>query len=174
MSQRSFLYKYRGVVEDNQDPQKKGRLKVNVPDVMGNLAAEDITWARPCIPYAGPDVGFFFIPPVGAQVWVEYEGGDPDYPIWTGCFWGDNDDPPVPRDAAAEDLPNLKVLKTSTGSLTFNDSDQEPSLTIEFTQGGEAATVVIDTNGIEITYRQDRIRLSGSKVSINGNALEVT
>ena len=42
----------------------------------------------PCAPFAGSGVGFFALPPVGANVWVEFEGGDPDYPIWSGCFWG--------------------------------------------------------------------------------------
>jgi hypothetical protein len=52
----------------------------------------------PCTPYARPNVGFYAIPPIGANVWIEFEGGDPSYPIWSGGFWEtakDNSVPPV-------------------------------------------------------------------------------
>ena len=52
-------------------------------------ATDDSGWALPAVPYAGDGVGFFMIPPIGASVWIEFEHGDPDYPIWTGCFWAD-------------------------------------------------------------------------------------
>ena len=77
-----YFGKYRGTVVSNDDPTSRGRLQVTVPNLVEN------TWAMPCVPYAGSGVGFFAIPPVGANVWVEFEGGDPDYPIWSGCFWG--------------------------------------------------------------------------------------
>ncbi len=71
----------------------QGRIQVSAPAVLGGTHAR---WAMPCVPYAGPGVGLFAIPPVGANVWVEFEGGDLDYPIWTGCFWGIGEVPAVP------------------------------------------------------------------------------
>lgn len=76
-----FFGKYRGKVENNIDPMMMGRVQVSVPAVLGDGG---LSWAMPCAPYAGSGVGFFAIPPTGANVWVEFEGGDPDYPIWSG------------------------------------------------------------------------------------------
>lgn len=78
-----FFGKFRGTVTDNKDPLFTGRVKVNVPYAMG--AEED--WAMPCFPYAGTQAGVLVIPPVGANVWVEFEGGDIDAPIWVGGFF---------------------------------------------------------------------------------------
>jgi len=82
---KQFFGKYRGKVAANKDPLNLGRIQVSVPAIFGEGRQ---SWALPCTPYAGKDVGFFTIPPVDANVWVEFEGGDPDYPIWSGCFWG--------------------------------------------------------------------------------------
>src|SRR5437660_6298777 len=82
---QKFYGKYRGTVRVNKDIEQLGRLLVEVPDVFGpNLTS----WAMPCVPYAGLQLGMYVVPPVNAGVWVEFEQGDPDYPIWTGCFWG--------------------------------------------------------------------------------------
>ena len=78
-----FYGKYRGTVTDNQDSLARGRVKVQVPQVLGDAEV----WALPCVPYAGKDVGFFAMPKKGAMVWVEFEAGDASYPIWTGSSW---------------------------------------------------------------------------------------
>lgn len=120
----------------------------------------------PCVPYAGKGVGLFAIPPKGTNVWVEFEGGDPDYPIWTGCFWGDGE---LPSTAKA---PDVKVLKTEECSITLDDSSGKAKIAIETKAGMK---IIIDSNGIEIDDgKNGSIKLSGPKVSINGDALEVT
>jgi hypothetical protein len=80
-----YFGKYRGKVENNLDPQLQGRLQVSVPAVLGSGT---LSWAMPNSPYAGAQEGFFAVPPTDSNVWIEFEGGDPDYPIWSGCFWG--------------------------------------------------------------------------------------
>src|SRR2546427_1710363 len=80
-----YFGKYRGTVSDNDDPTARGRIKLKVPAILGDLEV----WAMPCVPYAGDQVGFYSLPPAGAAVWVEFEGGDPSYAIWAGCFWAD-------------------------------------------------------------------------------------
>ena len=45
------------------------------------------TWALPCVPIAGKQDGVYMVPQIGAGVWIEFEQGDPDYPIWVGGFW---------------------------------------------------------------------------------------
>jgi peptidoglycan hydrolase-like protein with peptidoglycan-binding domain len=81
--------KYRGIVTNNKDPLQLGRLRALVPDVLGN---SETGWAMPCVLV----VNSLPLPPVGSGVWIEFEGGNPDYPIWSGCYWGSPDDvPPI-------------------------------------------------------------------------------
>jgi hypothetical protein len=159
----SFFGKYRGTVGNNLDPMQQGRIQVSVPAVLGDGR---LSWAMPCTPYAGPGVGFFAVPPVGANVWVEFEGGDPDYPIWSGCFWGAGEAPAMP--AIAE----MKVLKTGTATITLNDIPGAGGITIETITGMK---IVFNVTGIEITNGQGGgIKLAGPLVSVNNGALEVT
>lgn len=79
-----FYGKYRGTVVSNIDPEFLGRLIVQVPDVMGLGSS---SWAMPCVPCTGANLEYS-VPSIGAFVWVEYEQGNPDYPIWVGCFSG--------------------------------------------------------------------------------------
>ena len=77
-----YYGKYRGLVTDNRDPDKAGRLKLRVPSI---LADEETDWALPCLPFAGmAGAGLFLVPETDAQVWVEFEAGDLNRPIWTG------------------------------------------------------------------------------------------
>ena len=104
--------KYRGIVFDNIDPQKLGRLQVQVPDVLGeNISA----WALPCVPYAGNQVGTFLMPPIGANIWVEFEAGNKQHPIWSGCFWGPGE---IPSEIG---LPNTKIIKTDTVTIIIDE-----------------------------------------------------
>lgn len=86
-----FHGKYRGRVEDSNDPMKLGRIRALVPAVDGLTT----NWALPCSPYADPRAGVLLLPPVGGLVWIEFEGGDPNYPIWSGCFWERVEDMPA-------------------------------------------------------------------------------
>jgi uncharacterized protein involved in type VI secretion and phage assembly len=163
---KKFMGKFRGKVENNIDPLRLGRIQVSVPAVLGDST---LSWAEPCLPYGGAGVGFFAIPPRGARVWVEFEDGNPDYPIWTGCFWTEAGDLPVP----APYTPEKKILKTDAGTITLNDSAQDSSITIE-TNKNPKLKIILNSQGIELTTGQGAsIKLSGNKVSINGNALEV-
>lgn len=161
-----FYGKYRGVVTDNQDPSQMGRIRANVPDVYGDLESG---WAMPAAPFGGNGLGFFAVPAEGAGVWMEFECGDPDYPIWSGCWWGSASEMPSVLASGAD----TKVLiKTKGGhSILFDDTSGGAGITLE-TSGGQK--IVINSDGIEITNGKGAsIKLSNSKVSINGNALEV-
>jgi len=158
-----YYGKYRGTVVNNIDPRQLGRLQIQVPTVTGS---NQLNWAMPCVPYAGAGVGFFMLPPVGARVWIGFENGDPDYPIWTGCFWDQGDLPASP--AIAE----MKVIKTDTATITLNDLPGAGGVTIETTTGMK---IEIKPTGIEINNAQGAsIKFNGPKVSLNDSALEVT
>jgi uncharacterized protein involved in type VI secretion and phage assembly len=157
-----FFGKYRGKVANNVDPMQQGRVQVSVPAVLGSGS---LSWAMPCVPYAGSQVGFFAIPPTGANVWVEFEAGDPNAPIWSGCFWGSGEVPAAP--AVAE----MKVLKTDTATITLNDLPGAGGIKIETTTGMK---IEITAAGIEIDNGQGAsLKMSGPQVSVNNGALEV-
>ena len=138
--QNQFYGKYRGFVIDNKDPEKRGRLKVKVPSVLGD---QDTGWALPCLPFGGlADQGLFMIPQVDAQVWLEFEEGNIDHPIWVGVFWQQESD--VPTEAALAE-PTTRVIKTPSGHvLQFDDADGEEQFRIAHPAGSE---VIIDPNG---------------------------
>ena len=157
-----FFGKYRGKVENNIDPKQQGRVQVSVPAV---LRKGQMSWAMPCSPYAGSGVGLFTVPPNGANVWVEFEGGDSDCPILSGCFWGTGEVPASPA------LAGMKVLKTDTATITINDLPGVGGIKIETTTGMK---IEISVTGIEINNGQGAsIKLMGPKVSLNDTALEV-
>jgi hypothetical protein len=158
-----YFGKYRGKVENNVDPQLMGRIQVSCPAVLGGGR---MSWAMPSAPYAGPSVGFFAIPPNGANVWVEFEGGNTDFPIWSGCFWALGDLPP---DVA---IPQKKVFKTDTATLTLSDLPGPlGGITIETADGKK---ITMNALSIEITDGNWSIKLTPASVSINNGALEVT
>lgn len=158
-----FVGKFRGVVEETADPRSVGRLRLSVPDVFGE---ETSGWALPAVPYAGDGVGLFLLPPKGALVWVEFEHGDPEYPIWTGCFWAEGQLPVDP--AVAE----TKVLKTDSSTVTLDDNASAAKLVLETSAGMK---VTLESGGITIDNGQGaKVEITGSKVSVNGGALEVT
>jgi uncharacterized protein involved in type VI secretion and phage assembly len=157
----SFYGKYRGVVTDNADPNSLARIRARVPEVYGE---EESGWAMPCVPYAGDGVGLFLIPPVDASVWIEFEHGDPDYPVWTGCFWATGEVPAKPASA------DKKVLKTNAGTITLDDTQGSMSITIETP---DKLKIKMDSQGIEISNGAEKIMVSQSSVSVNDGALEV-
>jgi hypothetical protein len=153
---KQFLGKYRGKVEQNIDPLQIGRMQVSVPAVLGD---GQLSWAMPCVPYAGSSVGLFTVPPVGASVWVEFEGGDPDFPVVSGCFWAEGEVPATP--AVAE----MKVWKTDAITLTLSDLPGAGGLTVEVNPPAVATPlkIVFDSSGM----------LTPASVSLNNGALEV-
>lgn len=169
MSQNTFYGKYRGIVTDNLDPLMIGRVQAKVPDVMGDLASG---WAMPCAPFGGDGMGFFAVPKVGAGVWIEFEHGDPDYPIWSGCWWGSVAE--LPPTLIAPPPPSKKVMiKTEGGhSILIDDTPGIGGITLE-TSGGQK--IVMNAMGIEINDGQGAvIKFMGPQVSINNGAIEVT
>lgn len=157
--------KYRGYVVTNQDPELLGSIEVSVPAVLG----ETRVWALPCVPYAGKDVGFFAIPPVGAGVWVEFEGGNINYPIWTGCFWAKGE-----IDGADAD-PGVFFWRTPAGFIRLKEADG----TIEIeTQGGSsivlsATEIKVDGKTIKQTAGAASTELGAAGFDAMGGALKV-
>jgi Type VI secretion system/phage-baseplate injector OB domain len=162
----SFFGKYRGKVENNVDPMMQGRLQVSVPAVLGDGS---MSWAMPSVAFAGSSVGIFALPPVGANVWVEFEGGNSDYPIWTGCFWGIGECPATPA------IEQMKVIATDAIKLTFSDIPGAGGFTIEVNPPAVATPLKLkfDSTGIELSNGAAKVALTPASVSINDGALQV-
>ena len=167
-----YFGKYRGIVTDNADPEKRGRLKLRVPTVLDDAEI----WALPCVPYAGDKVGFFFLPEAGTAVWVEFEGGDPSYPIWTGFFWTDGQ---APDDGE----PARKVLRTLKTTLRIDDDEDDASLAntggarIELaddaTLDNDGATLTLGSSGVVAEHAGAKLEVASGAVNANSGALEV-
>ncbi|MEM6456222.1 MAG: phage baseplate assembly protein V [Acidobacteriota bacterium] len=166
MDETKFYGKYRGKVENNLDPQQQGRVQVSCPAVLGDGR---MAWAMPCAPYAGPGVGLFLVPPIGADAWIEFEGGDPDYPIYAGGFWNLGDVPALPA------LATTKLLKTDGASLKLDDLPGAGGVTLEVGPPTLPfpATLTFGAAGIEISCALGKIALGPTGVSVNDGALEV-
>jgi hypothetical protein len=146
-----FLGKFRGVVANNLDPLNQARLQAKVPEVLGNAVSN---WAVPCAPYAGPQAGFFAVPPVGAGVWIEFEAGDPSRPIWVGGWWGTGEVPVSSTGTAV--TPSVKILRTDGGLiLSFDDAAQ----TITVSDAGSQNQLFVDV-------RKGVIKLQGATQAV--------
>ncbi|MCA9623919.1 MAG: hypothetical protein KC731_33080, partial [Myxococcales bacterium] len=170
-----YFGKYRGVVKDNADPKHRGRLKVLVPAVLGDVRL----WAMPCVPFAGNKVGLYCLPEKEDGVWVEFEGGDPSYPIWTGCYWAHDE---LPHERGPEE----RVLETNELVVRLVSGD-EPRIVIEIKEGANLTldgehvqtlvgetSLLIDTGTITAEAAGGaKVELSGATTSVNQGALEV-
>lgn len=156
------LGKYRGKVVNNIDPLMLGRIIALVPTV----SELPLTWATPCVPYAGPGVGFFAVPPIGANVWIEFEGSDPGKPVWTGCFWGKGEVPAQPA------LPTTKVLKTDRFTLSVNDLLVEVKLEVQTPTGMQ--TVVMNPGGIKLSSNAVTVSIAQQGIELNIAAASVS
>jgi hypothetical protein len=155
--------KHRGTVVENVDPDRRGRLRVRVPTAYGDDRA---VFAAPAVPYAGPGVGFLALPPVGANVWVDFVQGDADDPVWSGCFWARGE---MPTEAMAS--PGAIVFKTERVSLVLKSAAGGGAFTAEADGAGRLA---LDASGAALDNgRGATIVAAGSSVSINKGAVEV-
>jgi uncharacterized protein involved in type VI secretion and phage assembly len=170
-----YYGKYRALVVDNADPENRGRLKLRVPSVLGNEVVSG--WALPCAPYGGaPGQGFFFIPEVEAGVWVEFEAGNLDYPVWVGTYWGKpggESEVPKPNavdgaeEGSVQNPPTRKIIKTLKGhTIQFEDAEGEELLML--LEGTNGNLIVMNSDGIKITDK------TGNIIEMTGSAFTLT
>jgi hypothetical protein len=159
-----YFGKYRGTVVNNNDPYRQGRMQVSCPHVLG---ANALAWAMPCVPFAGRLEGFFMLPQIGSSIWVEFEHGDPDRPIWTGGFWARGQIP-----ISVTSPTTTRSIKTLTTELTIDDA-LGFKLQVLPPAAPVPCTITCDATGISISIGAATIKLDPVKVSLNNGALEV-
>ncbi|QQM44577.1 phage baseplate assembly protein V [Streptomyces liliifuscus] len=144
-----------------RDVREDGRLLVSVPSVYDAEGTEADALARPCLPY-----GHFFVPPVGAKVWVAFENGDPGAPVWIGTWWPRGE---LPTEAGS---PDRRVVKTSSGHvIVLDDSEGEERITLADPSGNR---VELSGDGVLITCPQGLvIDATGQNVRITADKVEI-
>jgi uncharacterized protein involved in type VI secretion and phage assembly len=154
--------KYRGTVVNTIDPELRARLQAIVPDVLGT---QPTTWAMPAAPYAGLQAGFVALPPVGAGVWIEFEQGDPDFPIWSGGWWGSAAE--LPASAVQPGVNQITLVTPGKHAVVISDMPGPTGGVSLHTFSG--AHITVSDAGIVIDNGQGAsITLTGNKVHITG------
>jgi uncharacterized protein involved in type VI secretion and phage assembly len=168
-SGKKYFGVYRGTVVNNIDPLQTGRVMVMVTDVGGLTPS---TWAMPCVPFAGKQAGAFMVPQIGSGVFVQFEAGDPDKPVWMGGWWGDVAEVPALALAGVPGDPNIVIQTTLQNSVIVSDlPGPTGGIMLKSTTG---ATIIVNDTGIYIQNGKGAsIVMVGPSVTINEGALVV-
>jgi hypothetical protein len=168
---KKYLGKYRGTVMQNIDPELRGRLQLEIADVLGLVPS---TWAEPCLPLSGPTgpaMGVYMVPPIGAGVWVEFEQGDPGKPIWVGCRFDNTASVPPLAQASLPGSPNIVLQTLGQNKVVLTDV---PAMGVMIQTATGASLIVSDVGIMLSNGKGASIALVGNSVAINAGALTVT
>ncbi len=167
-----YYGKFRGTVVNNVDPMQIGRIMATVPDVTGLVPS---TWCMPCFPVAGMQMGIWAVPMIGAGVWIEYEQGNPDHPIWTGCYVGTVAEKPLLANTAPPPTPAITLQTPLKNGIVISDGLGPMGLGGIVIQSATGATIAVNDTGITITNGKGAmITMVGPTIDINAGALTVT
>ena len=167
--EQKFYGIYRATVVNNVDPMQMGRIMAMIPDV-GSITPS--TWAMPAVPLAGKQMGTFMVPQIGAGVWIQFEAGDPDRPVWTGGWWGIAAEVPALALAGVPGDPNIVIQTTLQNAIVISDlPGPTGGIMLKSTTG---ATIIVNDTGIYIQNGKGAsIVMTGPTVTVNAGALVV-
>ncbi len=169
MPEQKYLGKFEATVINNIDPMQLGRIQVQTPEASGISLS---SWATPCFPYTGKQMGAYMIPQIGSSVWIEFQGGDLDKPIWTGGFYGSAAEVPSLALAGVPASPN--ILFQSAAQNTFMISDLPGPTGGLMLKSATGASIIVNDTGIYIQNGKGAsIVLTGPTVNINNGAFTV-
>jgi len=159
---KKFWGKYRGIVTNNSDPEERGRIKVIVPKVFGKEL--ELPWALPCVSSAGEGFGAENIPNENDGVWVEFENGEAEKPIWVGFWWADEEfdfEDMLKEFDYEEDVQYLRRFSTTGGyKFTIFEREGEEYFHIVTPEGNE---LIIDDEEKYTEYKT----IEGQKLRID-------
>lgn len=157
-----YFGKYRGIVSDVDDPNNQCRIRATVPAVLGE---QSCGWALPAAPFAGDGHGMVLLPKVGSGVWIEFEAGQLDNPIWSGAWWagGQRPDPQGP---------GVRVIVSETGHKVILDDEANE---VKIVHGDQliAKTITLTASEIVITCGACEIKISNESISLNNGLIKV-
>jgi Type VI secretion system/phage-baseplate injector OB domain len=166
---------YRGTVVNNVDPERRGRLLVTVPDVLKLFPS---TWAEPVVALGGPTgsgAGAYIVPPVGAGVWVQFEQGDINYPVWNGCRMNSAADVPPPAQLGNPVSPPVVIQSLGQQMIMISDVPPTPATGGIILKSTTNAMIVVNDSGIYISNGKGAsIMLVGPSIFFNQTAMTIT
>lgn len=143
----NYYGKYRAKVVDIKDPEKRGRIRVMCPKVLGNFKS---AWCEPCVPVAYDYGGDFALPKIGEFVWVEFEEGKVDKPIYIGGLWCTNKTP--------SNSYNQKERLITWGKCKIQMME-------------DTNTLQISVGSSTITIKENSIQMVSPSVTVNGKSV---
>lgn len=168
---------YRATVANNIDPLQRGRIQVIASDATGIVPT---TWCEPCMPMAGIQQGIYTVPIIGSGVWIQFENGDPDQPVWMGGWWGSAAEVPVLALAGNPVMPNIVLQTTLQNAIMISDVPGPTggillkSMTGATIMVNDVGITIQNGKGASITLVGPAINIIGSPVTVNAGALVVT
>jgi uncharacterized protein involved in type VI secretion and phage assembly len=180
-SARKRLYgAYPATVTDIKDPDAQGRIKVKLPWMPDNDGSGYEVWARLAVLMAGNNRGTWFIPDVGDEVLVVFEGGEARRPYVVGALWNGSDTPPEQMDGAGNNYKKSIVSRRDI-RITLDDQEGQETLTlktpqqsIEIKDGGRSIEIK-DANGNSIKLESSGITITAAaQVKVQASTMEVS
>ena len=141
MAANQYFGKYRAKVVDVKDPEKRGRIRVMCPKVLGDAKS---SWCEPCVPLAYDKGGDFAIPKLNEFVWIEFEEGKPNNPIYTGGLWSTNKSP------SSSYATGSRLITWGACRITMTGS-----------------SLILSVGSSKVTITGNNIKLSSAKVELN-------
>lgn len=146
MAEHKYSYIYQAVVTKTDDPEKRGRIRCMIPEVLGEEA--ESAWCDPVIQVAYDEGGDFCIPEIGETVWLMFINGDANRPVWIGGWWS-KEKSPLKTDYSR--LDDTRIISYKDFKITIHEKE-----------------AVIENGGNKIEMTKDGITISSSKkISIN-------
>jgi uncharacterized protein involved in type VI secretion and phage assembly len=168
---------YRATVVNNIDPLQRGRIQVIASDATGIIPT---TWCEPCMPMTGIQQGIYTVPIIGAGVWIQFENGDPDQPVWMGGWWGSAAEVPALALLGNPAMPNIVLQTTLQNAIVISDVPGPTggilikSLTGATIMVNDVGITIQNGKGASITLAGPAINIIGTPVTVNAGALVVT
>jgi uncharacterized protein involved in type VI secretion and phage assembly len=169
---QTFPGLYVGTVEEVNE-LGLGRIRVSFPSIP-DLEA----WARPCFPY-----GHFFVPQPQDKVWIAFEGGDPNYPVWLGIWYPEGTVPP-PADETHDSEPVQRLIRSASGHLLLFDDTKDAtkiavnsagghSLVFDDTRDKEGIVLTVGSNTITLDNEKIELKVGGSTITLKNEKIEL-
>lgn len=155
----TYYGKYRGIVTDVDDPNNQLRIRATVPAVLGE---HQCGWAMPAAPFAGDGHGFVMLPKVGSGVWIEFEAGRLDNPIWSGAWWASGQRPD-PQGAG------VRVLVSEQGHKVILDDDAGELQLVH----GSGPSIKLTGDEILLSCGSCEIKISSDSISLNSGQIKI-
>lgn len=153
-----------GIVTNNKDPDKMGRIKVSFPWLADS---QESWWARIATPMAGNGRGAYFLPEVNDEVLIAFEHGDMRFPYVVGALWNGKDSPPTTNDDGEN---NIREIKSRSGHIIrLDDTSGNEKIEIIDKSGGNSLTIASSDNSITLTCT-GRMKLQAMGIDISSQA----